>query len=171
MTSAQTSLYWRLWAKATASAGWKGKTPAIDETRLTDMGRRVVEVAQALQGDGSLNAELLRHACHALALGRLRSSKKLTNAELDRVLLVFRLVADGDDIAAVIAWDNPAEGETKRLTWSIRNTAPEPLILRLCRDKFGRADWENLAPTELRQLLMTLTRIRQRQAARAAVAP
>jgi hypothetical protein len=129
------------------------------------MGAKVREMADhmAVRAGCAVTAETLRHACHVVALGREKSSKVLTNAELDRVLLVFKLVINGDDLASAIAWEQPDQGQVKRLTWSIRNTAPEALIVHVCKDKFGKGDWWNLGTTELRQLLMTLKRIAEHQ--------
>jgi hypothetical protein len=156
MTPDQTRMYFRKWNPARV---------ALAAGATTDMGRKVTEMAthMAARDARKVDAEALRHACHVVALGREKSSKHLTNAELDRVLLVFKLVINGDDLAAVIAWEQPDQGQVKRLTWSIRNTAPEALIVHVCKDKNGRGDWLNLGTTELRQLLMTLKRIREKQ--------
>ena len=153
MTKAQTSLYFRWWGRARA---------ALESGRTrTDVGAKVEEMGSHLEGRGA--ADALRHACHVIALGRQKSSKTFTNAELDRVLLVFRLIVNGDDLAARIAWEQPEQGQAKRLTWSIKHTAPEALIVHVAKDKFGKGDWWNLGVTELRQLLMTLKRIRDRK--------
>ena len=98
----------------------------------------------------------------------LATQVALGQADLDRVLLVFKLIIDGDDLASVIALEDPDQGAVKRLTWSIRQVAPEALTVKICRDKFARADWESLGAPELLQLLMTVKRVVQRQEIRAA---
>ncbi len=45
-------------------------------------------------------ADAKRHACHAKALGRDKSSKDFTNAELDKVIAAFRAVSDGGNLNA-----------------------------------------------------------------------
>ena len=163
MSPAQKTWYFRWWGRARA---------ALESGTLSDMGKKVHEMANHMgatrtghhvRAGCAVDAEVLRHACHVVALGRQKSSKLLTNAELDRVSLVFKLIINGDDLAARIAWEQPDQGQIKRLTWSIKNTAPEALIVHVCKDKFSRADWWNLGTTELRQLLMTLKRIKDNQ--------
>lgn len=156
MSPAQTSLYFRWWGRARVALA--SATGTVMGTKVRDMADHM-----SVRAGCAVDAEVLRHACHVVALGRDKSSKVLTNAELDRVLLVFKLVINGDDLASVIAWEQPDQGQVKRLTWSIRNTAPEALIVHVCKDKFGKGDWWNLGTTELRQLLMTLKRIRENQ--------
>lgn len=156
MSPAQTQLYFRKWNPARV---------ALAAGATSEMAVKVREMADhmAARDARKVDAEVLRHACHVVALGRQKSSKTLTNAELDRVLLVFRLIVNADDLAAVIAWDQPDQGQVKRLTWSIKHVSPEAMTVHVAKDKFGRGDWWNLGVTELRQLLMTLKRIKNNQ--------
>lgn len=48
-------------------------------------------------------ADAKRHELHKRALGRDKSSKDFTNAELDRVIAVFRAVYDGGNLEAQLA--------------------------------------------------------------------
>ena len=58
-------------------------------------------------------ADHKRHELHRRALGRDRSSKEFSNAELDKVIAVFRAVYDGGNLAAQLAQlDQP---ENRRL--------------------------------------------------------
>lgn len=72
MTSKQQSLYWRRWAAALRGLQARGAVP----TPLP-----------------SAEADTLRHNAHLSALGYQRSSKLLTNTELDAVLAHFLYLA------------------------------------------------------------------------------
>lgn len=84
MTERQTAFYWRSWARARKALLAGGLTPAQADER--------------------------RHALHAKALGSDKSSKRLTNADLDLVLAAFAAVADDSDLNAQLrALDQPEE--------------------------------------------------------------
>lgn len=106
----------------------------------------------------------LRHGCHIVALGRDKSSKEFTNAELDRVESLFRLLTDPDDINARLDWEDPTRAAKRRQLWFIRNAAPAAYVRAIARDKFGTADWENLTVAQLKFLAMTLANRRNRKA-------
>lgn len=168
MTEKQSHLYLRMWRDAVAANHWHTAKGAavIDPERLTEMGSNVVAMARAmaLADARACKLEDLRHACHVLALGRDKSSKDLTNAELDRVLSVIRLVTDGEDIDALIALDHPEIGVEKRLNWAIEHAAPEAYVRQVAGDKYGTRLWEGLHLDQKHQLLMTLkSRSRSRQ--------
>jgi hypothetical protein len=170
MTSNQTQLYWRLWAAAATAQGWsrveslaaaravreRGETwvsPSLDRV-LSEIWR----LADVFGGDpeGKISANDLRHACHAVATGRGASSKKLSNADFDAVLALFKLLADPHQIAHVVAWQNRADiGERKRYTYFITRT-PAAYWRSIATDKFGHTDLAKLSLSELRQLTMTL---------------
>lgn len=136
--------------------GWQGATPEIRDERLTDMARRVAAYAEATCQGIRPTADQLRHACHVIALGRDRSSTRFTNADFDRVLTCFRLIANGDDISALIRWDHPEHDQAKRLAWVIGQYPEEAYVRSISADKFGTANWENLSVDQLRQLALTL---------------
>lgn len=77
MTAAQTNLYFFEWGRA----------------RKEYLGR----------GIDSKQADNKRHELHRRALGRDKSSKDFTNAELDKVIAVFRAVSDGGNLDAQLA--------------------------------------------------------------------
>jgi hypothetical protein len=74
MTSAQTDLYFFEWGRVRKHYVAKGIDPK--------------------------QADAKRHALHVKALGVAKSSKKFTNADLDKVLAVFRAVSDGGNLDA-----------------------------------------------------------------------
>jgi hypothetical protein len=87
MNAAQTMLYFREWG--------------------------VVRKHYLAKGLDPKQADNKRHELHKRALGRDKSSKDFTNADLDKVLAVFRAVHDGGNLEAQLAaLDQP---ENRRL--------------------------------------------------------
>src|SRR5690242_20411596 len=87
MTAAQTNLYFVEWGRVRDHYRAKGLEPK--------------------------QADSKRHELHKRALGRDKSSKDFTNAELDKVIAAFRTVSDGGNLDAQLAQlDQP---ETRRL--------------------------------------------------------
>ncbi len=84
MNAAQTRKYWWEWGRARAFFLGKGLTHDA--------------------------ADVKRHALHAKALGRDKSSKSFTNADLDKVIAAFRAVWDGGNLDAQLRQiDQPEE--------------------------------------------------------------
>lgn len=100
-----------------------------------------------------------RHAVHHSALGYDKSHFALTNKEFDRVIMGMRLAADAEDLEAVMFFQDPSIGTRVRMENSVRQFPPA-LTIKICRDKFAKANWQDLNVTQLGQLLMTLKRIR-----------
>ncbi|MFO1458250.1 MAG: hypothetical protein U1G08_02505 [Verrucomicrobiota bacterium] len=99
----------------------------------------------------------LRHACHVVALGKDRSSYDLTNWQMDRVVALFELLADNENISAQVRWANEDLDAVRRLEWAIKNVGfPEAYIAAISHGKFGSRAWKALRPDQLRQLLITL---------------
>lgn len=86
----------------------------------------------------------LRHGVHVAALGRDLSSTDLRDAQLDRVLVALRLLADPEDLDAMIAWEHPEQGERKRRAWWLANRCHPVYVARVAADMFGVADWTTL---------------------------
>ena len=172
MSSGQKHLYWRSWSAVVAKHGWRGKAAEMRAARpacwaspeLNPILAGVWEFAERLaaQEHRALAADDLRRACSMVATGRLVSSKRLSNAELDRVLALFRLLAEPDNLAAVRAWFDSDGGERRRHLYVIRQSPPA-YVSAIARDKFGTTDLDRLTLEQLRQLSLTL---RNRPAAR-----
>lgn len=77
MSPAQTNLYFFEWGRVRDHYRGKGLDPK--------------------------QADAKRHELHRRALGRDKSSKDFSNAELDRVIAVFRAVYDGGNLEAQLA--------------------------------------------------------------------
>ncbi|MBN8246223.1 MAG: hypothetical protein J0L84_02125 [Verrucomicrobia bacterium] len=104
-----------------------------------------------------VNAEDLRHACHVLALGRDLSSYDLSNWQTDKVVALFELLVDKENISARMRWDSPDLDAARRLEWSIARVGfPEAYIASISLGKFGTRAWKSLNAPQLRQLLVTL---------------
>jgi hypothetical protein len=173
MTSAQTKLYWKAWAAVARVHNWRGSGEALASTHqacwvspsLDRTYQSVWSMASGLawqEGRSSISADDLRHACAAVALGRVTSSKRLSNADFDRALALFRLLAEPENLAHLEAWENRDAGERRRHAHVITQTPPA-YWQRISRDKFGPADLDRLSLEQLRQLSLTL---RLRPAAR-----
>jgi hypothetical protein len=97
-----------------------------------------------------------RHELHRRALGRDKSSKGFTNADLDKVIAVFRSVSKPNSVEAQL---RQLRQERTRLEWTItqrqaallaammagentldRQLTAERYIVDLMRDRFGTAD-------------------------------
>ena len=103
----------------------------------------------------------LRHACHHVALGRDLSSKRMNSSQTDRVVALFRLIADPENLAPLTAWAEPDASKCRRYVRACRLLATDAYILAIARDKFCPGDfeppfWESLRLPHLAQLLLTL---------------
>lgn len=100
MSPAQHKRYLRYW-NAAWRAHWtgvrQGEPLARPDRRPSVIRDQVVSVAGSLAGKtgGRLTPDLLRHACHIIALGRNPSSRSLTNKEQDLVIGIFQRLAEG----------------------------------------------------------------------------
>jgi hypothetical protein len=117
--------------------------------------RQVLDVADKL--GLSRRDEAVRHACHVVALGRDRSSKCLTAAEADRVVCLFRLLADPLDLGAMVEWEKPRRLDRTRLLWRVNYGRHKmPYVWAVARDKFGEPNPERLSDEQLHDLVRTL---------------
>jgi hypothetical protein len=173
MTTAQAyRFYFPAWSACVKANAWHMEDGRLVGNGLSDQPSTINDqlpkvltfarqIAQA-QHRGPM-VDDLRHACHIVALGRDKSSKVLNNAELDRVVALFKLLADPEDLSAIMAWENPVEADVKRVKWFITNTAPSAYVAAIARDKFGTSDWESLDLKQMRFLAMTLANRRDRK--------
>lgn len=169
MNTAQTNLYRRTWQAASVALGWN--TKAKREAALASHHAGVVwvspelnkllatiyELAQlsAHSADRDVSADDLRHAVTAVALQRNCSSKSFTNADLDKVLALLRLLANPTDLHNLNAFTNSEAGERRRHVHVITSAA-ERYWKSIAADKFGHADLDQLAIEQLRQLSLTI---------------
>lgn len=151
--------YFPAWTACVAANGWRTahKTVVLDEARLTDEGRKVVTFARqrASARTRLLTLDDLRHGAHVLALGRDKSSADLANHEVDRIVTLFQLLADPDNLDARLKWDAYQRGEDpgalRRVEWMIRSV-PEALARSIAQDMIGTRNWERASAEEKRVL-------------------
>lgn len=106
--------------------------------------------ARALQHHRAVTADDLRHACHVVALGRDKSSDDLTNAELERVVHLFRLLAD------TVAFYNPEEDTRRRLIWFLEKKVKRQYLESVCLSEYQTRNFRSLSTDRLHNLVRTL---------------
>lgn len=190
MTAKQHKWYLREWSAAFRvhwSGSTKGEAVGRPNRPACPMRDQVIATARKLavgREDGRLSPDLLRRACHVVAIGRDVSSYALRNKQIDQVVAVFRVMAGSGDLAAQMRID-AAEVERARMLQAARaadasatpaQAAPQPLpdadrtrtlhglratglppayIRELSRDRFGTESWESLPADKLLQLYIT----------------
>jgi len=137
MTPKQTAKYWRMWGRL--------------RTALVNLG----EFSKA-------DADAERHAIHREALGCEKSSKDLTNRDLDKIFDAFDrvlVILDGPHQI-----DREARQPAARLIWAIDQLGlDEPYIQAIARDEFQTPDWRSLSEPQLTRFRYTLTRAARRR--------
>lgn len=159
MTTVQAKkLYWPLWSKALRMAWFKHPTDGLVIQSAEPLAAEITLAAQE-SADAefrSVTANDLRHAAHRMALGRDKSSSHLTNRELDRIVALFRILGDPDDLKARLEYDHPERGERRRQDYVVRTAVPEAYARHVAADKFGTTNLDGLNDHQTRELAMTL---------------
>jgi hypothetical protein len=156
------ALYFPAWSQAAQNHGWNRRglstrVPFFGNPQLNELYQRIWQIAlERAQGTKGPSAEHFRHACHLVAFGEDKSSNQLNNQEVDRIVALFRMLANPDDLAATLAWSNPQEEKRKRMLWWIENNCTESYVIQVSREKFQTANWQALTFDQLTQLHMTL---------------
>jgi hypothetical protein len=97
-----------------------------------------------------------RHACHIRAIGKNKSSWDLTNDECERVVTLFRVLANPDDIEAVMDWQDETRAKKRNLIAAVKHKAPFAYYRVILRDRYHVEHLEDLSVGQLAQLCMTL---------------
>lgn len=140
MTAKQKALYWRRWSAVR---------------------RHLIDLA----GMTPAEADEERHEIHRAALGRDKSSKDLTNRDLDAILDHFaqHLVLAEGPVRAKRSEEMPR----KRRIWAIERLGlPETYLESICRDQFQTSDWRQLPQHQLDAFRFTATARSRTHAAR-----
>lgn len=170
MTEAQQKrFYFPAWNKCAWSKGWvmeKGRLLAnmVDHRArfgawpepARTAGLQVLDYAEQLarQEHRGVTAADLRHGCNLVAsAGRKSSSEDLDNRETNRVVSLFRLLQEPEDLDAIMLWLNPDESDRKGLASFIRKQAPEATLVAISKRAFGTIFWEDLQHGQLKWLL------------------
>jgi hypothetical protein len=167
MTEKQSKFYYfPAWNKAAAVHEWrmaKGRLVGKRQDRhgleeTTGLYHMVWAAAELLarKEARAVRPDDLRHGCHLVALAKDKSSAEFTNAEVDRVVTLFRVLTDPDDLDAIMAWAHPEIRERERMVWFIREKCVEGYVRSLCSQLYGTDDFLSLNPETLRELVMTL---------------
>lgn len=167
MTSAQQRrLYFPAWREAarrwwTEAKGVATRTGTCPPSMADTLGQLLEEiedlatVCAAKRGSETWNLRDLRYGCHGRALTAFVRSEALTNKQLDRVLALFRLLADPEDTAAWIEWEDPGRADRRRLEYLVPRLASAEYTQAIVRD-LGASHWTALSDESLRRLVMTL---------------
>jgi hypothetical protein len=91
---------------------------------------------------------------HIAALGFDKSSKKLTNTDLDLVLAEFWKISEPNNLNAQMRQQNM----TKIRALHTCRSFPALYVQRICLDRFGTRNFETLGIAQLHQLAMTLNK-------------
>lgn len=157
MTEKQERRYWRDWAPA-----WNRNWRIKDKVAVPVPGRRetdyVTEVdaiaAKLAQGKPDDNA--IRRAAHFVACHSAGSHKTLSASQFDRVLMLFKLLADPDNLAATLDWQNPDRAKLKRIQYVLKRDFTDRYIRHMSNAKFQTPEWELLDYQKTYQLMLTL---------------
>ncbi|HSM84591.1 MAG TPA: hypothetical protein VLT16_00510 [Candidatus Limnocylindrales bacterium] len=117
---------------------------------------QVLDYAEQLaaQEHRAATAADLRHACNLVATqGRRSSSEDLDNKQTNRVVVLFKLLQEPEDLDAIMGWLHPEESDRKGLANFIRKQAPEATLVAIAKHAFGTIFWEDLEHGKLKWLL------------------
>ena len=173
MTEAQRKrFYFPAWRAACRANGWRlerGRLVA-DAARLGVEGRAVLNFAwqRASREHRAPGLDDLRHGAHLYALGCDKRSAELAHREVDRIVTLFRLLADPDDLGARLAWEAPERAERDGLVRYLQTLAPEAVIRAIARNAWDTTDWERRELSDLKWLVRTLKEKAARRARSAA---
>lgn len=156
MTEAQSKrFYFPAWNRCAATNGWVS-VRSIRDNREANAARsewhgRVWKAAEELaeRGRCTVDARVLRLACHVVALGSPVSSKKLTTTALNRAVALFRLLTDPECLAYIIEFQDPCITRSRVLIKKIQAQCPEAYVRHVSQDLFGRPDWQGLKADQL----------------------
>lgn len=170
----QIKKYWRRWSACSAANDWRGIVTG--DGAKSEFHQLVWRQARALANADfrAVNADDLRHACHVVACGRAVSHRRLSNADFSRLLVwwgderaVAGLLIDPEDLASLIAWQNPDLTDRDFLCAVIRRTAPFALIDSVARHNlaavYSPPHWDQLDHAELIGLLRVLKKIQSKK--------
>jgi hypothetical protein len=160
MTDKQRKLfYFPAWHRCCAANNWvEVKGRMAEDARRTDPDAPEMAViwtmaTQAAEARHSaVTVDDLRHACHALALGKDKSCTDLTNPEVQRVVDLFEYLAAPDNLDMCMKWQDPRLSQKRSLISYIKRRAPEQYICAIARDRWDTIFWEDRSIEELRWL-------------------
>lgn len=165
MNAGQNSKYWRRWTFVCRHNNWCWIKGRLADNAVKDASQHhtaVWMIARNIAQAGSRApvANDLRHACHVLAFGRDISHDSLSNSQFDRLLLLWGnerecpgLLVNPENIAALVAWDNPDQARKISLIRAIKEAATDEYTCKITQDIWGTIYWEDLGCSALLGLL------------------
>jgi hypothetical protein len=164
LSDPQDKKYWRRWAACCRCNNWKMVNGRLHPEACLDDSephRKVAAAARQLAADKAvgISPEILRHACHIVALGRDKSHSKFTNKDFDAVLnywgderAIRGLLIVPEDLASEIHRSNPALKTRERQLVFLNEDCVGAYVAAECERMFGTKDWHALADGELDRL-------------------
>ena len=73
-----------------------------------------------------------------------RDKLDLDNRDLDRVVALFRILADQGDLDTVLDYLHPENAERHRTEWPTEHRCLPGYVQALCRDEYGPPEWQGL---------------------------
>lgn len=156
----QRRLYFPAWTAA-FRANWtsaRGRVQDAAGHRPSEWRARVMAAAEvrARAGHRGITQDDLRHACHVVAFGKDRSSTDLKPLQMRRVLHLFKLLEDPDNLDALMRWMDPRKDERDEAAWFLEHRCREGYVRHVSADIHGTARWETLSDVEVIALANTL---------------
>jgi hypothetical protein len=151
MTSDQSNrIYFPLWRGAFA-ANWRlenGVPVLLDKPANPHLAGQIDGLARATARSQfrALKVDDLRYASHVVFLAAEKSSKDITNKELDLLLANYKLLVNPDDLSAVMGVQHPDQAARIRQIHALERCGkPEALLQEWCSYfNGGRRDWRDL---------------------------
>lgn len=171
MTEAQLKkFYMPQWAKCARANGWRmvNQRLACEPTESQSRSPWHAEVwaeadKLARQEHRAVTADDLRHACNLVAsLGRAESSWKLTSHQCQRVVNLFKLLRDPEDLNAIIAWENADLARHRAILATLERKGIDSTLKAISSNAYGHDRWRTL---NLQQLCWVYKQIARRDAA------
>lgn len=118
---------------------------------------KVVTLAEQLaqREHRAVNADHLRHGCNLVATGKA-SSASLDNKQTNRVVNLFRLLTDPEDLDAVMNWLHPDAADRQSYIAWLKKQNHEAAIIAISVNAYGTRQWEDLPMEKLRWLCKQL---------------
>jgi hypothetical protein len=118
----------------------------------------VIETARRLAAEEhrAVTVDDLRHATHLVACDRDIGHMKMSNRELNRWKWLARLLADPDDLEAMVHWQNPGMDERAGMEARVASV-PGAMVAAICRNAFGTGEWRGLSDQDLKALVVILS--------------
>ncbi len=178
MTSAQRQhFYFPAWRLCAQARGWvqvKGRFAAdLAAQRLQPIPSpaceemlKVIDLSESFANDAhrAVTADDLRHACnHVASQGKTVHTEAMDNHATTMAVRLFRLLADPDDLSAVMEWLDPEEADRRDYVRWMKTAAAEGALAAIARNAWGTSDWESQPMPELRWLARTACRRSERR--------